>query len=193
MSRSARALCPLTLLLLGAGGLVAAAEQAGGASTQPKALEAFTRRVAGYAELRQRLSADLPSLAPTATLEQILEVETILAARLRSARAGAQHGDIVDDAARQSLRALVRAVFDGRRAESTRAAIMDVQPDGIPLRVNATYPKSEPLSTVPPNLLRRLPPLPPAIEFRFVGRHLVLLDVRANLIMDYVRDVIPRA
>ena len=172
---------------------VAAADVGHSATGQTDVLGKFNRRVAEYAELRQRLSADLPDLGPASTPEQIVEVQTMLANRLRSARAGAQHGDIFDAAIQQRLRELVHSEFQGPRGASTRETIMDVNPDEIPLRVNATYPRTKPLSTVPTNLLRRLPPLPTGIEFRFVGRHLVLLDVRANLILDYVLDVVPAA
>ena len=34
----------------------------------------------------------------------------------------------------------------------------------------------KPLSTVPPNILVALPRLPDDIQYRFLGRHLILLD-----------------
>ena len=40
-------------------------------------------------------------------------------------------------------------------------------------------------------LLRKLPDLPPELEYRIVGRHLILRDVKANLIVDVLRDVVP--
>jgi hypothetical protein len=46
------------------------------------------------------------------------------------------------------------------------------------------------LSTVPPNVLAVLPKLPDDLRYRFVGRHLVLLDVRSGLILDRIRFVI---
>jgi hypothetical protein len=120
-------------------------------------------------------------------------VEDTLAKRLRSSRAGAQHGDICDPATQERLRELVRSELKGLRGASTRETIMDVNPGGIPVRVNGAYPKEQPLSTVPPNLLRRLPRLPADIGYRFIGRHLVLRDARANLIIDYVLDIVPPA
>jgi hypothetical protein len=47
------------------------------------------------------------------------------------------------------------------------------------------------LSTVPPNVLETLPMLPQAIEYRFVGQHLLLRDTRANRIIDYMLNAIP--
>jgi hypothetical protein len=39
---------------------------------------------------------------------------------------------------------------------------------------------------MPPNILLRLPELPKDMEYRFVGRHLILRDVRANMIIDEI-------
>ena len=39
-------------------------------------------------------------------------------------------------------------------------------------------------------LLASLPPLPEEIEYRFVGKHLILRDAKANLIIDYIPNAI---
>jgi len=44
---------------------------------------------------------------------------------------------------------------------------------------------------MPPSLLSNLPLLPPELEYRTVGRDVVLRDVGANLIVDVVAGVIP--
>jgi hypothetical protein len=54
-----------------------------------------------------------------------------------------------------------------------------------------TYPTTLPLVTVPAKLLRALPELPDGLEYRILGRHLILRDVKANLIVDFVRDAVP--
>ena len=59
------------------------------------------------------------------------------------------------------------------------------------MKVNAVYPEKETLSTVPPNVLMSLPELPKDIEYRFVGKHMILRDARANLIIDYIANAIP--
>jgi hypothetical protein len=55
------------------------------------------------------------------------------------------------------------------------------------------HPDKAPLSSVPPGLLLNLPQLPKGLEYRFLGRHLILLDSMANLIVDYLLDVVPKA
>ena len=44
---------------------------------------------------------------------------------------------------------------------------------------------------MPPLLLTQLPPLPPELQYRFLGRALILLDADANLIVDVVPDALP--
>jgi hypothetical protein len=61
----------------------------------------------------------------------------------------------------------------------------------VRLQINGTYPKSAPKSTMPPSLLARFPQLPEELEYRFIGRTLVLLDTAANIIVDYAIQVGP--
>jgi len=44
---------------------------------------------------------------------------------------------------------------------------------------------------MPPTLLRLLPPLPPGLAYRIVGRALMLQDVRTNTVVDFMNDAIP--
>jgi hypothetical protein len=67
----------------------------------------------------------------------------------------------------------------------------DAPPSGsVPLKVNAKYPDGLPRPTLPANLLLNLPSLPKGLEYRIVGKHLVLLDIDANLIVDYIPNAI---
>ncbi len=71
-------------------------------------------------------------------------------------------------------------------------AIMDENP-GIPtLKVNERYPDTVPLSTIPPQVLEGLPKLPEEMEFRFVGNSLILMDVHAHTIADFVPHAFPQ-
>ena len=61
----------------------------------------------------------------------------------------------------------------------------------VTLAVNAIYPDSAPFSSVPPSLLLKLPVLPDQVRYRFVGRALILRDTEANVILDFIPDVVP--
>jgi hypothetical protein len=56
--------------------------------------------------------------------------------------------------------------------------------------VNGAYPKDMALQSTPSTLLQNFPSLPKEIEYRVVGRKLVLRDIEANLIVDYADDVV---
>ena len=45
---------------------------------------------------------------------------------------------------------------------------------------------------MPVNVLKILPPLPRGLEYRIVDTHLILLDVDANIVVDYVLNVMCR-
>jgi len=45
---------------------------------------------------------------------------------------------------------------------------------------------------VPASVLVSLPPLPPELQYRFLRRHLILIDIGARIIVDYLPDVVPR-
>jgi hypothetical protein len=48
-----------------------------------------------------------------------------------------------------------------------------------------------PLQSTPPSLLANFPELPKEVEYRIVGHNLILRDVDANLIIDFLTNAIP--
>ena len=81
---------------------------------------------------------------------------------------------------------MLASIMDAR----TWAVIMDDNPGTFGHDIDGEYPDGKPLSTMPGVLLARLPELPDDIQFRFVGRDLILYDVRANTIIDRIPDAI---
>ena len=146
----------------------------------------FIARMNSYADMREKLEQGLKALAVTEKPIEILQAETALAARIRAARAKAKRGDIFSRRVRRAFRTALRAETDA----GTCAAIRDNNPGDFEYLINGTYPKREPLSTVPPNLLGALPELPDDVHYRFLGRDLVLHDTRANIILDEIPDAI---
>ncbi len=148
-------------------------------------LAEFNRRVQDYVALRSRLEVGLPPLVITTDADEIETFERRLAERIRHAR-GSRRGQIFADAMEGQVKRMVVARADA----ATIAAIMEDGPGDVDIDVNDTYAKKHPLATMPPNLLLVLPDLPKDIEYRFVGRHLVLRDVRANIIIDEIPHAI---
>jgi hypothetical protein len=140
----------------------------------------FNARIAMYLELRRSLEKGLPQLTVTEDPADIWRAEIALARRIRVARAAARPGDFFTPDIRAEFRKVMVSVTDVH----TRAAIMDENPGAFSTRINGTYPKERPVSTVPSNILALLPRLPDDIQYRFLGPHLVLHDTRANVILD---------
>lgn len=146
----------------------------------------FSARMTTYAALRARLARGLPVLAVTDDPVEILKAETALAERIRQARAGARRGAIFS----RDIRAAFKRAMASELNEGVCESIRDDNPGEFSYRINGTYPKQEPLSTMPPSILAALPRLPDDVMYRFLGRHLVLHDTRANVILDEIHEAI---
>ena len=142
----------------------------------------FSARIWQYSELRSELEKGLPRLRVTRDVRELRRAQRALADKIRVARQGAEQGDIFTPAISIEFREVLSLEMNA----DAWAAIMDDNPGEFPNRINGTYPGKRPLSTVPPNILARLPRLPEDIQYRFLGRHLILHDTRANLILDRI-------
>jgi hypothetical protein len=99
---------------------------------------------------------------------------------------------VFSPSAAKEIGIIVTEDFKDRPLRDQKAILVEV-PVKVPPAINTDYPTTLPLATVPPNLLLKLPTLPEELEYRFLGRHLILRDVRANLIVDFIPDVVPAA
>jgi hypothetical protein len=149
----------------------------------------FQERVAAYVALHgqcvQRLSlrgVD-PHARGGATFRQAL------ADSIRSARRDAQPGDIFCRAVAPRILHLIQTDLAAREPMDRQAMLAET-PCALPLHVNDQYPIGEPFVTMPPMLLLRLPPLPPEVQYRFLGRTLILVDVEARLVVDLLQDAL---
>jgi hypothetical protein len=152
----------------------------------------FSDRMQGYVQLHKSVEATLPPLKPTDLPEMIAAHQQALARKIREARPRAQRGDIFTSKATEAFRHAIRSEFQGSHAPHVRATIRQGDPvKEVHLRVNQVYPKAVPHTTVPPTLLLKLPKLPAEVVYRIVGRDLVLLDDKANFVVDLIPEVIP--
>jgi uncharacterized protein (DUF3084 family) len=158
------------------------------AKSDAEILADFKDRADRYVALRKKVDDAAPPLKKTDDPGKIREAQQILAELIRNARSTARQGDILTPEIATYFRRLLRPEA---KDPGTKAAIKDDNPGTIPFKVNGEYPDNEPLSTVPPNVLQTLPKLPDDIEYRFAGKHMILRDVRANLIIDYMMNAIP--
>jgi hypothetical protein len=178
----------LTASVAGAG----VGAQGEAARSREAALNAFRQRVEDYVELRNKVRGDMGKLEETTDPAEITRRERALGAAIREARAGARAGDLFTPDVAQLIRATVRANLE-RRPKPEKAAALSEVPGRRAVKVNDPYPDDIPLATVPPTLLGQLPPLPETLEYRFVGDRVVLRDIEANLVIDFVPKAVPRS
>ena len=177
-------------------GTSGSAAQAQGTNVNPdaKLMADFRAKVDAYSKLRNDLAAEGPKLKETVDPAAIGEAEKVLAAKIRAARSTAKRGDIFTPATEALFRRLLRPQVTGTAdaAENKTTIKEDApKPQEVPFKVNGEYPKEAPLSTVPPDVLKALPALPENLQYRFVGRHLILYCTRGNLIVDYMLNAVP--
>ncbi len=157
-----------------------------------KALAGFLERVNEYVVLHQKIEHALPGLSKATTPQEIDTHQRTLGQQIQSARREAKAGDIFIPECQAVIKRLLARVFGGPDGQALKASIMDENP-GIPnLTVNGRYPDTVPLSTIPPQVLQGLPKLPEEMEFRFVGNNLILMDVHAHIITDFIPNAFPQ-
>lgn len=156
-----------------------------------RALKAFTERVKAYADKKKELKSGLPAPKPgdKAATGRAEQVEDTLAARLKAARREAKPGAVFADAA-PYFKQIIEHDAETRGIRDAYAAMQEV-PAQSPPAVNAIYPEKAALATVPPLILVNLPRLPDGLEYRFMGRDLILRDREANIIVDFVPGAVP--
>ena len=150
-------------------------------------LTEFLDRVADYVEIRREVTAGISGPIFCSDPEELTRQAAQLGAAIREARPLAREGAIFTPR--------VAAFFRARIAHAVRAAAIDVATsggldEGVARDVYAVLPWGAG-RRVWPVLVDALPALPQELEYRFVGRHLVLLDVEANLVVDVLREAVP--
>jgi hypothetical protein len=179
-----------------------AAEQAHDqAKLDEQALDLMEDAVEDYVKkVHKPAEKQVGSLADKATAQEIDSHRRALAQAIRALRPTARQGDLIPPAAQVVVKRVIAAELSGRAGAPARKEILagnpPLDPDrddrmSVKLAVNADYPTSAALSTVPPSVILTLPQLRREVEYRFVNRDLVLLDVEANLILDFLRSAAP--
>jgi hypothetical protein len=154
------------------------------------ATKAFLDRIREYVTFHNNVQKMVPPLTETDNPEKIATREKALGDALIKQRPNAKPGDFYIKEYQPILRQIIREDFM-KRSLADRKALIQELPKGIKVEVNTIYPTTIPLATFPANLLKKLPELPPELEYRIVGRDLILRDTKGNVIVDVMRAVFP--
>jgi hypothetical protein len=158
----------------------------------PEIAAEFQKRVDAYASLSLKLAATLPKLPKEATPQQIDQDQRAFEKLVVHERRDAKPGDLFIPEMQTYVRTLLADVFKGPLGAAERKAVHD-EPHPVRPVVNKRYPDDVPLSTMPPRLLANLPKLPDQLEYRFVHNDLILMDVHAHIILDFIADAMAPA
>jgi hypothetical protein len=185
----------LSAMLIVAGSLSVAAsapQAAGGPPAEAAPIAEFHQAIANYMALRGGLRNEVRGPVKDSTSSQLNNASDALAGAIQRARVNAQVGAIFSEPVAAIIK---RRIADAVRTEKLRSALADIDDEGATAstpKVHLRLPVSEQLATMPPSLLVVLPPLPKELEYRILGRHLVLRDVDASIIVDYIPAAVPR-
>lgn len=153
------------------------------------AMRVFHERAESYASLHRRL-APPPVVSSTEPLSKLL-TRQYLASAMRSAREYAQQGDIFTP----EIATLFRWMLVDSIGELDGEGFMTALNGGVPIQrgmhptVNEPYMLT-PLHRVPPNVRLGLPSIPAELDYRIAGHDLVLWDVYAGIVVDFVPDAL---
>ena len=153
----------------------------------------FVATLNDYVKLRKGALKDLPALKPNSAPGDVLAQQGRMAERIQAARSGAHQGDICTPEVAAELKRLIAMSMQGPHGPAIRKSLnnAEVTSGAAPLVVNGRFPDKLPVASTPPTLLLNLPRLPMEVEYRVVGRALVLRDSTANVIIDFVPDALP--
>jgi hypothetical protein len=149
----------------------------------------FERRAARYMRLHDKIQKQGARQKQRRDVGENLVSQQAMALRLRFARHDARPGDVFAPSIALALRRALDPEIRGAAALSVRESIREDAPATFVLVVNGSFPEGASRSTMPGNVLRVLPTLPEGLEYRIVDTHLVLIDLDANIVVDYMLDI----
>ena len=182
-----------------AGGVIAVAALTAGAARAraqyavfdaDAALQVFHERVESYAALHRRLMPPASSMTSTDPLSKLL-TRQYLASAVRSARRYAQQGEIFSPEIATLFRWMLAdsiGELDGEQFLTALNGGVPVPP-GLHPTVNESYTMMS-LYRIPPDVRLGLPKLPAELDYRLAGHDLVLWDIYAGIVVDFVPDVV---
>lgn len=159
---------------------------------EDKGFAHFSANVQRYLKVHERAEKEIPKPKSANSPEALVARQRSLREQIQHLRENAKRGDIFTPDAAAAFRRATDREFHGSKAENARATIQQGEPvQRVDPQINKIYPQGLPYTSVPPTLLLKFPTLPGAVAYRIAGRDLILLDVDADLVIDFMPDALP--
>lgn len=184
-----RTACLLLLFVF----LAAPVRAVDGSYPNQQALADFMDHVNYYAAVQRMVVASLGPPLMWSDGEQILRQQRRYANAMREARPGAREGGFFTPAISRYFRDRIDAIVQ-ETGFDVMTAFEAPDPDEVVIMAVPRAAEAVPWNAGPvmwPSMLAGLPQLPPELEYRFLGRHLILVDVLANVVVDVLYDALP--
>lgn len=162
-----------------------------GVNADAATLQDFQTRLDAYLKVRSGLAGSLNPLFQTPNAAELAKRQEALAAAIKAARINATRGDLIPPLVARLVARAVREDFQRRNPTAQMGVFEEVPTDKGASLINKTYPADAALPTMPALLLMNLPRLPDNLQYRFVGRDVVILDGDLQVVIDYVPNVLP--
>ena len=170
----------------------AAQQPPAGASADAAAIRQFDDAIIKYMAMRKKLRTEVSGPVKNSSSSQVNDASAALAGSIQRARRDARVGSIFTPSVAAVLK---QRILETIRTEKLAPIIADIDDDGPASPtpdIHVRLPVSAQMATMPPALLEVLPRLPKELEYRIIGGNLVLRDVDASLIIDYIPAAVPR-
>lgn len=192
-TRNLRHIAVLGLLLGTPSLLWASGRQAASvAPAEPAAIKQFDTAIAKYMAMRRQLRTEVAGPVKNSSSSQVTNASDALAGAITRARQDARVGSIF---APPVAAVIKQRIADAVRTEHLASVLADIDDEGkssVDPKVHLRLPVSAQMATMPASVLKVLPPLPKELEYRILGRYLIIRDVDASLILDYIPAAVPR-
>jgi hypothetical protein len=157
---------------------------------EQRLIDDFKKRVDVYEDVSSKLEAEVYPSSSELDPNTIHARQKELAARIIKALPEWRQGAIFTPEIAAFFKRRIAEVVTGPDGANIKGAIFDDAPPTMTVKVLTEYPTGVPIATVPAQMLERMPVLPKELEYRFLGRHFILMDIAAFLIVDVIPEAI---
>src|ERR1051326_459446 len=155
------------------------------------AAKEFQERIDNYLSAKKKQDI---AKKPTDSAGKLAQEKQQTVKKTQAARPKARQGDIFTPPVAAYFKKQIESTLQGTEGEKVRASLRHAEPlPNVQLQVNAKYPGTLPLQSMPPTLLKTLPLLPKELQYRIVGATLVLYDMASGLVVDFIPGAVPAA
>ena len=157
-----------------------------------KLLDEFSSNAKKYIDTEHSLAAS--KMKPTTDVAKLEDQRHQLRDAVQQSRPNAKQGDLFTPPTAEVFRRLLADLLNGPEGKKIKTSLHHAEP-GAPaqFKVNAEFPNrsGQPVQSVPPTVLKVLPPLPKGLDYCIAGTTLALRDSSANMVVDFLPNALP--